>query len=339
MVEGYVLHVYGAPRYVKQAVASVVSLRRHDLHRPVALYAPADHLELLRSNGLDDLFQVLEVLEPEFCSIVGFKHHVDRFMPFDRCLFVDADMIWCRNPDPLWRQLSAYPFTATGLERSDFWFGGPKGAAILADFVFDRRRTTMKRFGLTYLPRVQAGMIYAADRTVAAEVCRLAVSFLGRRSETHFRSRLDEGRSEESCEWSLAMAFSSLDLAVFPWYQAQMSPQLDYVEGLVEHDVDFETVRCVYYSRHSVYGLRGFPSTALRDAMISILTRFPGRGDYMTVTPFVLHFAWLRHKRPYLEFAERCWTREAEVRGARAARTATEIADSNPAAYLPSSAI
>ncbi len=310
MVEGYVLHAYGAPRYVKQAVASVVSLRRHDKERPVALYAPAEHLELLRQNGLDTLFEVLDVLPPEHCSIVGFKHHVDRFMPFDRCLYVDADMIWCRSPDPLWRQLSAYSFTATGLERSDFWFGGPKGAGILLDFFLDRRRKTMRRFGLTYLPRVQAGMIYSADRDLAARVCRLAGSYLARRAETHFRSRLDEGRSEETCEWSLAMAFSSLDLPVFPWYQAQMSPQLDYVHGLVEHDPDFHSVRCVYYTRHSVYGLRGFPLPALRDFAIRVLERLPGRGDRMLVTPFVLHFAWLQHKKPYLEFAERCWEAE-----------------------------
>ncbi|MDZ7682577.1 MAG: hypothetical protein U5J63_12920 [Fodinibius sp.] len=37
------------------------------------------------------------------------------------------------------------------------------------------------------------------------------------------------GRSEESCEWSMAMAMSKLDLPVYPWLQGHTSPQLDYI--------------------------------------------------------------------------------------------------------------
>lgn len=306
-MEGYVLHTYGSERYLRHAVASVQTLRRHDSKRGVALYADESQIALLRERGLDHLFAVLEVLPEAHRSIVGFKHHLSLFKPFEQCLYVDSDIVWCRNPDPMWKKLQAYPFTATGLEKADAWFGGPKGAGIIIDRLLDRRRRTMKRFGLTYLPRIQAGVIYAADDQTTAHVTAKAREFLSRRSETHFRSRLDEGRSEESCEWSLAMAMSSLDLPIIHWFQGQDSPQMDYIEGYVDHDLNFSDVRCLYYTDTFIHGLRGLPNARVRRALVDILSRLPGRGDYMWVTPYALHFGWIRHKQPFFDLSDRIW--------------------------------
>ncbi len=307
--EGYVLHTYGPEQYVRHAVTSVVTLRRYDPDRPVALFCPQSHHALLARYGLDTLFQHIEVLPEAHRSIVGFKLHLHEFMPFERSLFLDSDIIWCRDPDPLWTQLSAFPFTGTGLERADFFFGGPKGVSVLLDVLLDRRRRTMRRFGLTHLPRVQAGMIYSQDRALTQAVCETAADFLARREETHFRSRLNEGRSEESCEWSLAMAMSSLGLPVFPWFQGQNSPQLDFIEGLTHYDDDFEHVVCRYYCDRFIYSLRGLAHENLRDGLIRLFSWLPGRGDYIDVTPFALHFGWLHHKAPFYDFSARAWAR------------------------------
>lgn len=312
--EGYVFHTYGSERYVRHAVASAITLRRHDTERPLALYAPPSHRTLLERYALDDLFTHIENLPPDHRSIVGFKHHLHQFKPFDRALFVDADMIWCRNPDPLWQQLQAFPFTATGLERADFFFGGPKGIGVVLDFLLQRRRRTLRRFDLTYLPRVQAGMIYAQDEACTRTVAETAASFLDQSDETHFRSRLHEGRTEESCEWSLAMAMSRLDLPIFPWLQGHNSPQLDFIEGMTEHDPDFQNVSCRYYTTPFIYNLRGLPTAWVRDALIWLTTRIPGRDDYMDVTPFALHFGWLHHKQPFYDFADRMWARLTQQR-------------------------
>ncbi len=305
--EGYVYHTYGPDRYVRDAVASVHTLRRYDSERPVALFCPPGHIEALRKHNLDTYFQYIELLPESHRSIIGFKHHLHRFMPFGRSLYVDSDMVWCRNPDPLWVQLSAFPFTATGLERADFFFGGPKGIAITLDFLLDRRRRTMRRFGLQHLPRVQAGMIYSQDREVTQSVCEMASAFLERRDETHFRSRLNEGRTEESCEWSLAMAMSQLRLHVFPWFQGHNSPQLDFTEGLTTYDPDFEHVACRYYTDRLVYMFRSVSNDTLRRTLIRLFTMLPGRGDYLDVTPFVLHFGWLHYKQPFRAFSKKCW--------------------------------
>lgn len=308
-IEGYVLHTYGAEKYVRHAVASVVSLRRYDAERPVALYCPPKHQALLERHGLDTLFQHIGLLPEAHRSIVGFKLHLPRFTPFDRSLFIDSDIIWCRNPDPLWQQLAAYPVTATGLERADFFFGGPKGFGVIADALLDRRRRTMRRFGLTHLPRVQAGLLYVQDLELAEQMTAQAAHFLSRHAETHFRSRLAEGRSEESCEWSLAMAMSRLGLPVFPWFQGANSPQLDFIEGLTTYDDDFHRVVCRYYCDPFVYSLRGLANARWRDLLIGLFSSLPGRGDYIDVTPYALHFGWLRHKEPFYDFAARTWNR------------------------------
>jgi len=314
-MEGYVLHSYGAERYLRHAVASVHTLRRHDPERPVALFCPPAHRQALAQRGLAPgktsgrLFTRVETLPEEARSITGFKHRLHQFAPFERTLFADADMVWCRNPDPLWRQLSGYDFTATGKERADFWFGGPKGPAVVLDYLMDRRRRTLRRFGLTHLPRVQAGLIYADDRALTREVCEQAAGYLRRTGETHFRSRLEEAeRSEETCEWSLAMAMSKLGLSVVPWQQGHRSPQLGFVEDYVAYDADFHDVRCRYYSDPRIHELRGFPGPAwLRDGLVDALASLPGRGDHMEVVPFALHFSWAHEKQPFLEFAERVW--------------------------------
>jgi hypothetical protein len=305
--EGYVFHSYGGEKYVQHAVASVKTLRRHDTDRPVALFCPDHHREMLERYGADRFFQHIETLPASHRSIVGFKHHLHRFKPFDRSLFVDADMIWCRDPDPLWTQLSAFPFTGTGLMRADHFFGGPKGAGVIIDILLRRRRSTLRHFGLTNLPRVQAGMIYAQDLDTTRAVCETAADFLSRSDETHFRSRLNEGRSEETCEWSIAMAMSQLELAVFPWLQGRNSPQLDYIDGLTTHDDEFRNVTCTFYTTPFIYNLRGIPSREVRDTLFAIANQLPSLGDRMEVTPFTIHFGWLHQKAPFQAFADRTW--------------------------------
>ena len=302
---------YGEHRYLKQAIASVYTLRRYDADRPVALFAAQGHRDLLRAHDLEDRFQHVEPLPEAHRSIVGVKHHLGRFKPFDRTLWTDVDVLWCRDPDPLWSQLEAYDFTITGLQSADHWFGAAKGPSVLADLVFRRRARTLRRFGLTYLPRVQSGLIYASDDELTDRVCERARSFLARRAETHFRSRLSEaGRALESCEWSLAMAMSDLDVPVLPWLQGQQSPQLDYISAWTNHDLDFREVRCRYYCDEAVYALRGLRTAWMRRLLLGVLTAIPGRGDWMEVTPYALHFGWMHEKEPLDRFAEQIWNRE-----------------------------
>ncbi|MEX0770889.1 MAG: hypothetical protein WD035_09160 [Balneolaceae bacterium] len=306
--QGYVYASYGPLKYLKYAIASIVSLRRYDRERPVALVCSTPHRKLLKEKNLANLVDKIVPLDEEHASIVGFKHNVHRYMPFDKNLYLDSDIIWCKNPDSLWTGFSVYDFTITGNQISDHFFGAPKNFGVLTNILFRGRRRTLKRFGLTYLSRVQSGMIYADDPDKTKEVCLLASSILKRQNETHFQSRLKEkGRNEESCEWSLAMAMSTLNLPVYPWLQGQMSPQLDFIEAYTDYDPDFNRVICLYYCDPFVFSFRGLKTGWLRNLFIRTFSFFPGRGDYLKTTPYCLHFGWVHQKQPFYRFAEKTW--------------------------------
>src|SRR5262245_54110931 len=84
--EGYVYHCYGDDAYLRHTIASIVTLRRYDWKRPVALYCPPGHQALLQRHGLGSLFHVIGRLPEEGCSIVGFKHNLSKLR--DRLLLI-----------------------------------------------------------------------------------------------------------------------------------------------------------------------------------------------------------------------------------------------------------
>lgn len=306
--EGYIYPVYGNLKYLKYALASVASIRRYDRNRPVAIICEPHHRDELNRLGLDQYFDKIHIIDPEHCSIVGFKHNFFRYMLFDKNMFLDTDMIFCRNPDPLWIALGAYQVTISGSLKADSFFGAPKHIGIMRDILFSRRRRTLKRFDLTYLSRVQSGLIYSRDKELSETLCNSASEILSEKSKTHFQNRTKEsGRNEESCEWSLAMAMSRLQLPVYPWLNGHESPQLDYIGDYTEHDVDFYRVHCRFYTDPFMYNLRGLKSRFLRKILIMLISWIPGKADYMNVTPYILHFGWLHQKQPFIDFTERVW--------------------------------
>lgn len=306
--EGYVYVSYGKEKYLQHVVASVSTLRRYDQYRPVAIVCPQDHIDILKKNGLHDMFQVVHPLPEENASITGFKHNLEKFVFFKKSIYLDSDIVWCKNPDRLWQAFSPYPFTITGKQLSDSFFGAAKGIAVVGDILLKRRERTLKRFGLTYLSRIQSGLIYVEDKKMVSDVCSLARDMLKNIDQTHFKSRLKEnGRNMESCEWSLAMAMSKLDLPVYPWFNGQYSAQLDFLSNYTKYDKDFKKVACKYYSNSFVYSLRGLKTLWIQNLLTKIFT-FPTRNsDFMYVTPYCLHFGWLHEKQPFLDFSDRVW--------------------------------
>lgn len=306
--EGYVYSSYGSIKYLKHVISSIITLRRYDKKRPVTIYCSEKHIELLEKYELQDLFSDIIFLPEQYRSILGFKHNIERFMPYKQSLIIDSDIIWCRNPDTLWQSLGAYKFTITGYQVADIFFGGPKGFSVLKDVVMQKRKKTLRHFGLSYLSRVQAGMIYVADKDLTSRVSALAKDFYDRRDETHFISRKNEkGRDVESCEWSLAMAMSALNLQAFPWLNGFESPQIDYIKEYIEHDPDFYNVSCTYYSNKFVYDMKGLKNNVLRKVIIKLLSLLSGKGDVLYVTPYCLHFGWIDQKYIFNEFSDRYW--------------------------------
>lgn len=306
--EGYVYVTYGDKKYLKHVVASIVTLRRYDNKRPVTLFCSDEHHQILKDESLENQFTHIYSLPEENQSIIGFKHHLHQFLPFKKNLFLDSDILWCKDPSKLWQSLSAYRFTITGNQHADLFFGASKGFSVLKDIFLRRRCRTLRRFDISYLSRVQAGMIFSADDELTEKVCVLSGELFQQRHLTHFRSRKEElGRSDESCEWSLAMAMAKMELQVFPWLNGYESPQLDYIDTYTKHDEEFRNVKCLFYSNKFVYDLKGLRTPWLQTSLIRLLSLIPGKGDHLYVTPYCLHFGWY-HQKKYLDhFAASCW--------------------------------
>lgn len=306
--EGYVYVSYGHPKYLEHVIASVVTLRRYDTERPIALVCTEKHQEILQKNNLDNLFTHISILPNEHASIVGFKHNVHEYMFFNKNLYLDSDIVWCKNPDTLWQAFAPYDFTITGNLTSDSFFGSAKSVGVLKDVILGKRKKTLKRFGLTYLSRVQSGVMYAKDHELTKKICELAGEMLDRKHETHFKSRkMEAGRTMESCEWSLAMAMSKLNIPIYPWLKGHNSPQLDFISDLTDHDDDFQYVKCTYYCDDFMYSFRGLKSNRIRRGLIKFYSIFPGKGDFLLTTPYCLHFGWFHEKQPFYDFSDRVW--------------------------------
>ncbi len=311
--EGYVYASYGPEKYLKDAVISAHTLRRHDRSRPIALVCCDEHRETLESYSFDHPFDLIIRMEPDHQSIVGFKHNLHHYMPFQRNLYLDSDIIWCRDPDNVWLALKPYPYTITGQDSADVFFGSHKNIGIILDILLFRRQRTLKKFGLSYLARVQTGIIYAADPEVTRQVNQLASDLLNRKADTHFVSRKKEkGRSLESCEWSLGMAVSKMNLYVYPWFNAQESIQLDYIRPLTEANKDFSTVSCKYFCNPFIHSLRGIKSSTIRKLLFGVFRILPRSNDHIWVTPYVLHFGWKHQKQWFDAFAAREWEKLIE---------------------------
>lgn len=306
--EGYIFTSYGDEKYLKDALIATDTIRRHDRERPVALFCTEEHLAFLKKLKMEHYFSITGILAEEHRSIVGFKHNLHQYMPFKRNMYLDSDMIWCKNPDPLWHQFQPYGYTITGQESADIFFGAPKHVGVAVDILLRRRQRTLKRFGLSHLYRVQTGIMYASDPELTKQVDKLAASYIDRKEMTHFVSRTKEkGRNLESCEWSLGMAMSELKLFVYPWFHGYESPQLDYIHGMTRHNEDFTEVECLYYCNPFIQSLRGINQQILRKAIMGLFSVLPRSADHMWVTPYVLHFGW-GHQKPYFrEFTGKAW--------------------------------
>lgn len=307
--EGYVYNSYGKIDYLKHVIASVYSLRRYDKERPVALFCDQNHEEILKKHNLINLFDFVGRSDPKHRSIIGFKHNIDKYMVYSANLFLDSDIIWCKNPDRLWNYLSLYPFTITGTLKSDIFFGTHKNFRVLSDILLNKREKTLRRFGLTYLSRVQSGLIYARDYATTKAVCKLATHYMEKKHLTHFTSRiLPNGGTEESDEWGFAMAMSRKNLPVIPWHQGKHSPQLDFVSSYVKFDPDFRDVKYLYFNKQFMNNLRGVRSNMLRNSFKHISQLImPSSGDHLWVTPYSLHFSWKHEKKPFENFAKKVW--------------------------------
>lgn len=92
-----------------KAFAMICSLRLYNKKIPVAIVSTSENLERLAP--------VSDYLIEENLNLKGFAHKIelDRYSPFEKTLFVDADMLWFDDPDKLIEKFQGAVFGVRGI--------------------------------------------------------------------------------------------------------------------------------------------------------------------------------------------------------------------------------
>jgi len=109
--QGIILLATGHANYTKMAYNLAMTIKTSGENTPVAIvHTGLDHLTLSQQALFDYTIQLPEGYKAGF----GAKLHLDQLSPFDKTLFLDADMLWLagRKPSELFAELDSIPFTA-----------------------------------------------------------------------------------------------------------------------------------------------------------------------------------------------------------------------------------
>ena len=186
---------FGAPRYRRMAVDLARSLRLNSPGTPLAVVT--DH-----PAEMSRWFDVVVPHDPSHGRGFAQKLALDRYTPFRRTLFVDADCLAVRDVEFMWELFAAVPFGVCGrMAGSGRWFG--------ADIAEVRAAVGLEG----PLPLFNGGLMYWSDAPEAGGVFRTARELVPRYSELGFgrMSGRDSAVTDEPLV-SIAMALHGLSV-------------------------------------------------------------------------------------------------------------------------------
>ena len=107
---GIILIATGHPNYGKLAYNLALTIKTAGENTPVAIvHTGLEHL----TESQKAIFDYLIPLPENFRDGFGAKLHLDELTPFDKTLFLDADMLWLgRKPSQLFAELDGTGFTS-----------------------------------------------------------------------------------------------------------------------------------------------------------------------------------------------------------------------------------
>ncbi|MDR0410763.1 MAG: hypothetical protein LBH75_02160 [Treponema sp.] len=106
-------------------------------------------------EALESVFDVTIPYDPSLGSPFAAKTRLNRYTPFEKTLFMDADSLVVHSLDSYWQSLDKRCFAYTGdLITSGVWYVDVE--------------KTMTRFGLAWLPKFNSGM-FLFDKSEAAD--------------------------------------------------------------------------------------------------------------------------------------------------------------------------
>jgi alpha-N-acetylglucosamine transferase len=108
--KGILLIATGHPGYGKMAYNLALTIKAIE-QMPIAIIYSDNSLSHLNEDQLK-MFDFIIELPNDFRTGFGTKLHIDQLTPFDKTLFLDADMLWLgKKPSDLFNELSGVQFT------------------------------------------------------------------------------------------------------------------------------------------------------------------------------------------------------------------------------------
>lgn len=172
MTSGVMTMAYGRPEYIRMAKGLARSLRLQAPRIPVAIVTDRD------SSSLERWFDAVIPLRSEYGVGLAQKLHLDRYIPFDRTLFIDSDVLVYGSLEPIWRSFE--PGCGLGI----FGFEMKPGDS---HYAIEDMESFTARLNLPHMVMTNTGIVYLESGTTSERVFATARDIAKRASELGVR--------------------------------------------------------------------------------------------------------------------------------------------------------
>lgn len=148
--KGIVIIAAGKPTYGIMAYNLAISIK-HFANIPIHLVCTLGAIETVPDITLFNTFEIADPKDYEG-GYQRLKLCLDKYSPFDRTLFLDADTIITRDITPLFNQKYKFQIGVLGDTPNYKWWGD--------------KEKIHERYGEGYLPKTYSGIIYFEDREI-----------------------------------------------------------------------------------------------------------------------------------------------------------------------------
>ena len=159
MTTGVMTMAYGRPEYIRMAKGLARSLRLQSPRDPIAIVTDRNE------SSLNRWFDAVIPLRTEYGGGLAQKLHLDRYIPFDRTLFIDSDVLVYGSLQPIWDKFEA------GCGIGIFGFDMKPGEA---HYAIEDMDSFMRGLGLPRMVMTNTGIVYLEAGAVAERVLATA---------------------------------------------------------------------------------------------------------------------------------------------------------------------
>lgn len=150
---------FGRDGYLRMASGLARSIRLYNAEVPLAVISDRD------SSSLRRWFDIIIPLKPELGPGLAHKLNLDRYSPFERTLFIDADFLVFDNVDRLWRYFD---------DNNPFGLFGRYMKTGEVHYAIEDAAKCMAKLGLSRMVMTNTGVLYFDKSETAKQVFHTA---------------------------------------------------------------------------------------------------------------------------------------------------------------------